>query len=122
MPAVNKAILIGKLTNEVHLRESSGDSVVANFNLETTESYVNKAGERQETMTQLEWKGNDQLIPASRLCEEELFAEFVGSFTCHILNGYESAKNVYKGMQNRESDAIQWHKENSVGAEQYSEA
>ena len=54
MAPVNKAILIGKLTNDVQQRETPGGSAVANFNLEVTESYVNKAGERQETTTRVD--------------------------------------------------------------------
>lgn len=54
MASVNKAILIGKLTNDVQRREVSGGSVVASFNLEVVESYVNKAGDRKETKTQVD--------------------------------------------------------------------
>ena len=54
MPTMNKAILIGKLTNNVQLRETSSGLTVANFNFEITESYVNKTGERQETTTQVD--------------------------------------------------------------------
>ena len=54
MATVNKAILIGKLTNEVQLRETSDGLSVANFNLEVIETYINKAGERQETTTRVD--------------------------------------------------------------------
>ena len=51
MATVNKAILIGKLTNEVQLREAPSGSTVSNFKLEVIESYLNKSGDRQETTT-----------------------------------------------------------------------
>ena len=51
MAAVNKAILIGKLTNDVQQRETPSGSTVSNFKLEVVESFINKAGERQEMKT-----------------------------------------------------------------------
>ena len=51
MATVNKVILIGKLTTEVQLRESPNGSPVSSLKLEIIESFINKAGNPQETTT-----------------------------------------------------------------------
>ena len=52
MAGVNKVILIGNLGSDPEVRHLSNGSVVANFNIATSESYTNKSGER---VTQTEW-------------------------------------------------------------------
>ena len=52
MAGVNKVILIGNLGSDPEIRHLSNGSVVANFNIATSESYNNKNGER---VTQTEW-------------------------------------------------------------------
>ena len=52
MNGVNKVILIGNLGSDPEVRHLSNGSVVANFNIATSESYTNKNGER---VTQTEW-------------------------------------------------------------------
>ena len=52
MAGVNKVILIGNLGSDPEVRHLSSGSVVANFNIATSESYNNKNGER---VTQTEW-------------------------------------------------------------------
>ncbi len=52
MAGVNKVILIGNLGSDPEVRHLSTGSVVANFNIATSESYTNKSGEK---VTQTEW-------------------------------------------------------------------
>jgi single-strand DNA-binding protein len=52
MAGVNKVILIGNLGADPEVRHLENGSVVANFNIATSESYTNKSGERVE---QTEW-------------------------------------------------------------------
>ena len=52
MNGVNKVILIGNLGSDPEVRHLDNGSVVANFNIATSESYTNKNGER---VTQTEW-------------------------------------------------------------------
>jgi single-strand DNA-binding protein len=52
MNGVNKVILIGNLGSDPEVRHLNTGSVVANFNIATSESYTNKNGER---VTQTEW-------------------------------------------------------------------
>lgn len=52
MNGVNKVILIGNLGSDPEVRHLSSGSVVANFNIATSESYTNKNGER---VTHTEW-------------------------------------------------------------------
>lgn len=52
MAGVNKVILIGNLGSDPEVRHLSNGSVVANFNIATSESYTNKNGEK---VTQTEW-------------------------------------------------------------------
>lgn len=49
---VNKVILIGNLGSDPEVRYLDGGSVVARFNIATSESYTNKSGEKIE---QTEW-------------------------------------------------------------------
>ncbi len=52
MSGVNKAILIGNLGSDPEVRHLSNGSVVANFNIATSETYTNRNGER---VTHTEW-------------------------------------------------------------------
>ena len=52
MAGVNKVILIGNLGADPEVRHLESGSVVANFNIATSETYTNKSGERVE---QTEW-------------------------------------------------------------------
>ncbi len=45
---VNKVILIGRLGNDPEVRYTSNGGAVANFNVATNESWVDKAGAKQE--------------------------------------------------------------------------
>ncbi len=49
---VNKAILIGRLGKDPEIRRFDNNSAVCNFTMATSESYVDKEGNRQE---QTEW-------------------------------------------------------------------
>lgn len=46
--SINKVMLIGNLGSDPELRFTSGGVQVANFSLATTESWIDKNGERQE--------------------------------------------------------------------------
>ncbi len=52
MAGVNKVILVGNLGKDPEVRHLEGGAAVANFTLATTETYKDKAGNRQE---QTEW-------------------------------------------------------------------
>jgi single-strand DNA-binding protein len=52
MQGVNKVILIGNLGSDPEIRHLPSGSVVANFNIATTESYTNNKGEK---VKQTEW-------------------------------------------------------------------
>lgn len=52
MKGVNKVILIGHLGKDPEVKYLDGNNVVANFPLATSESYVNKEGQR---IDQTEW-------------------------------------------------------------------
>ena len=52
MAGVNKVILIGNLGSDPEIKYLDGGSVVARFNIATTEAYTNRNGERVE---QTEW-------------------------------------------------------------------
>jgi single-strand DNA-binding protein len=52
MAGVNKVILVGNLGKDPEVRHLEGGTAVANFSLATTETYKDKAGNRQE---QTEW-------------------------------------------------------------------
>lgn len=46
--SVNKVILVGNLTRDPELKETSGGNPICKFGLATNESWKDKAGERQE--------------------------------------------------------------------------
>jgi single-strand DNA-binding protein len=48
MAGVNKVILLGNLGSDPEVKYLEGGSVVARFNIATSESYTNRAGERVE--------------------------------------------------------------------------
>jgi single-strand DNA-binding protein len=52
MAGVNKVILVGRLGSDPEVRNLESGSVVANFNIATSEKYKNKSGELVE---QTEW-------------------------------------------------------------------
>jgi single-strand DNA-binding protein len=52
MAGVNKVILIGNLGSDPEIRHLPSGSVVANFNIATTETYTNKEGQK---VKQTEW-------------------------------------------------------------------
>ncbi|MCU0340416.1 MAG: single-stranded DNA-binding protein [Spirosomaceae bacterium] len=52
MAGVNKVILLGNLGSDPEVRHLENGSVVARFNIATSESYTNRSGERVE---QTEW-------------------------------------------------------------------
>jgi single-strand DNA-binding protein len=52
MAGVNKVILIGNLGSDPEVRHLSNGSVVANFNIATSESFTNRNGEK---VTNTEW-------------------------------------------------------------------
>jgi len=69
MAGVNKVILIGNLGSDPEVRHLSGGSVVANFNIATSESYTNKNGER---VTQTEWHRIELWDGLARIAEQYL--------------------------------------------------
>ncbi len=48
MSGVNKVILVGRLGADPEVRKTANQQTVTQFNLATSESWVNKDGERQE--------------------------------------------------------------------------
>jgi single-strand DNA-binding protein len=52
MASVNKVILIGNLGNDPEVKYLNADTVVANFNIATTEKYTDRNGQKVE---QTEW-------------------------------------------------------------------
>jgi single-strand DNA-binding protein len=48
MASVNKVILVGNLGNDPELRYTPGGQAVCDLRIATTESFTNKAGEKQE--------------------------------------------------------------------------
>ena len=69
MAGVNKVILIGNLGSDPEIRHLSSGSVVANFNIATSESYNNKNGER---VTQTEWHRIELWDGLARIAEQYL--------------------------------------------------
>jgi len=69
MAGVNKVILIGNLGSDPEVRHLSNGSVVANFNIATSESYNNKNGER---VTQTEWHRIELWDGLARVAEQYL--------------------------------------------------
>jgi len=69
MAGVNKVILIGNLGSDPEVRHLSSGSVVANFNIATSESYTNKNGER---VTQTEWHRIELWDGLARIAEQYL--------------------------------------------------
>jgi len=69
MAGVNKVILIGNLGSDPEVRHLSNGSVVANFNIATSESYTNKNGER---VTQTEWHRIELWDGLARVAEQYL--------------------------------------------------
>ena len=48
MAGVNKVILLGNLGSDPEVRHLENGSVVARFNIATSEAYTNRSGERVE--------------------------------------------------------------------------
>ena len=69
MAGVNKVILIGNLGSDPEVRHLSSGSVVANFNIATSESYTNKNGER---VTQTEWHRIELWDGLAKIAEQYL--------------------------------------------------
>jgi single-strand DNA-binding protein len=69
MAGINKVILIGNLGSDPEVRHLSTGSVVANFNIATSESYTNKNGER---VTQTEWHRIELWDGLARVAEQYL--------------------------------------------------
>jgi len=69
MSGVNKVILIGNLGSDPEVRHLSNGSVVANFNIATSESYNNKNGER---VTQTEWHRIELWEGLAKIAEQYL--------------------------------------------------
>jgi single-strand DNA-binding protein len=69
MAGVNKVILIGNLGSDPEIRHLSSGSVVANFNIATSESYTNKNGER---VTQTEWHRIELWDGLAKIAEQYL--------------------------------------------------
>ena len=66
---VNKVILIGRLGNDPEVRYTSNGGAVANFNVATNESWVDKAGQKQE---RTEWHRVVVWGKLSELCGQYL--------------------------------------------------
>lgn len=69
MAGVNKVILIGNLGSDPEVRHLSTGSVVANFNIATSESYTNKNGEK---VTQTEWHRIELWDGLAKIAEQYL--------------------------------------------------
>lgn len=69
MAGVNKVILIGNLGGDPEIRYLDGGSVVARFNIATTEAYTNRNGERVE---QTEWHRVELWDNLAKIAEQYL--------------------------------------------------
>ena len=69
MAGVNKVILIGNLGSDPEVRHLGSGSVVANFNIATSESYTNKNGEK---VTQTEWHRIEVWDGLAKIAEQYL--------------------------------------------------
>lgn len=69
MAGVNKVILIGNLGSDPEVRHLSTGSVVANFNIATSESYTNKNNEK---VTQTEWHRIELWDGLAKIAEQYL--------------------------------------------------
>jgi single-strand DNA-binding protein len=95
--SVNKVILLGNVGKEPEFKMLPSGQGVANFSIATTESYKDKAGERQE---KTEWHN---LVAYARLAEivrdyvkkgSKLYVE--GRITTRSWDDKESGKKVYR--------------------------
>jgi single-strand DNA-binding protein len=95
--SVNKVILLGNVGKEPEFKSLPSGQGVANFSIATTESYKDKAGERQE---KTEWHN---LVAYARLAEivrdyvkkgSKLYVE--GRLTTRSWDDKESGKKVYR--------------------------
>jgi single-strand DNA-binding protein len=69
MAGVNKVILLGNLGSDPEVRHLDNGSVVARFNIATSEAYNNKSGERVE---QTEWHRIEMWDNLAKLAEQYL--------------------------------------------------
>src|SRR5690606_31427151 len=69
MAGINKVILIGNLGADPEIRHLPNGSVVANFNMATSESYTNRNGEK---VTQTEWHRIELWDTQAKLAEQYL--------------------------------------------------
>lgn len=69
MQGVNKVILIGNLGSDPEIRHLPSGSVVANFNIATTESYTNTKGEK---VKQTEWHRIELWEGLAKIAEQYL--------------------------------------------------
>ena len=69
MAGVNKVILVGNLGSDPEVRHLSNGSVVANFNIATSESYTNRNGEK---VTQTEWHRIEMWEGLAKIAEQYL--------------------------------------------------
>ena len=69
MQGVNKVILIGNLGSDPEIRHLPSGSVVASFNIATTESYTNNKGER---VKQTEWHRIELWEGLAKIAEQYL--------------------------------------------------
>ena len=69
MAGVNKVILIGNLGSDPEVKYLDGGSVVARFNIATTEAYNNRNGERVE---QTEWHRIELWDNLAKIAEQYL--------------------------------------------------
>jgi single-strand DNA-binding protein len=67
--SVNKVILVGRLGSDPELRYTTNGSPVANFNLATNESWVEKDGKKQE---KTEWHRIVVFGKVAELCSKYL--------------------------------------------------
>ena len=69
MAGVNKVILIGNLGGDPEVRHLDGGSIVARFNIATSESYTNRNGERVD---QTEWHRIELWDNLAKIAEQYL--------------------------------------------------
>ena len=69
MGGVNKVILVGNLGSDPEIRHLPSGSVVANFNLATSESYVTREGDKVE---QTEWHRVELWDGLAKIAEQYL--------------------------------------------------
>jgi single-strand DNA-binding protein len=97
MASVNKVILVGNLGNDPELRYTPGGQAVCDLRIATTESFTNKAGEKQENTewhTVVVW--NKQAENCSKYLSKGRQVYVEGRLRTRTWDDKETGKKNYK--------------------------